>query len=288
MNHVPNRFVIVLRCPERRGIVARVANHLVESGFTIDESSQYKDPTTETFFMRVVVEADNDLEAASSDWRDGFASIAAEFAMDFEIHDSNTKPRILLMVSKFGHCLHDIVYRWKSGLLPVEIAGVISNHEDMRAFVEFHGLDYRYMPVTRENKAEQEGRLVDLIRDRQVELVVLARYMQVLSEELCDHLSLRCINIHHSFLPSFKGARPYHQAHARGVKMIGATAHFVTSDLDEGPIIHQDTRPVDHRFTPEQMVALGQEVECAVLSRAVNWFAERRIISNGAKTVVFN
>jgi formyltetrahydrofolate deformylase len=280
-------LVIVLRCPERRAIVARVASYLADAGYTIEESSQYHDPSTGTFFMRVVIRLEQAGGPTPDTLRTGFAEIAGEFGMEWELHDLTRRPRALLMVSKFGHCLFDLVHRWQAGVLPLDIVGVVSNHETMRAFCEFHGLPYHCLPVTKANKPEQEARLLELVERENVDLVVLARYMQVLSEDLCRRLALRCINIHHSFLPSFKGARPYHQAHARGVKMIGATAHFVTSDLDEGPIIHQDTRPVDHSFTPEQLVMLGQEVEAAVLSRAVTWFAEHRIISNGSKTVVF-
>jgi formyltetrahydrofolate deformylase len=282
-----NRFVVVMRGPERRGIVARVATHLADDGFTITESSQYHDPSTDTFFMRIVFRFEEGEGPSAKDVSSRFAAVAAELGMAWEVHDLARRPKVLLMVSKFGHCLHDLVYRWKSGLLPIDIVAVVSNHEDMRPFVEFHGLPYHHLPVTKEAKSEQEAILVKIIEETRTDLVVLARYMQVLSDHLSRYLSLRCINIHHSFLPSFKGAKPYHQAHARGVKMIGATAHFVTADLDEGPIIHQDTRAVDHSFPPEQLVALGQEVEAAVLSRAVTWFAEHRVISNGAKTVVF-
>jgi len=280
-------FVIVLRCPERRAIVARVATFLADAGCTIEESSQYHDPSTGTFFMRVVFRPDGIGAMDAAALGAGFAEIAAGFGMDWELHDLGRKPRALLMVSKFGHCLHDLVHRWEAGVLPLDIVGVVSYHETMRAFCEFHGLPYHCLPVEKDNKPEQEARLLKLVERENVDLVVLARYMQVLSEYLCRRLAMRCINIHHSFLPSFKGAKPYHQAHARGVKMIGATAHFVTPDLDEGPIIHQDTRPVDHAFTPDQLVMLGQEVEASVLSRAATWFAEHRIISNGGKTVVF-
>ena len=280
-------FVIVLRCPERRAIVAQVASYLADAGCTIEESSQYHDPSTGTFFMRVVFRPEDPLSIDAESLRTGFTIVADRFGMEWELHDLVRRPKALLMVSKFGHCLHDLVHRWRAGVLPLDIVGVVSNHETVRGFCEFQGLPYHWLPVTKGNKPEQEARLLELIDREGVDLVVLARYMQVLSEELCRRLGLRCINIHHSFLPGFKGARPYHQAHARGVKMIGATAHFVTADLDEGPIIHQDTRPVDHGFTPEQLVMLGQEVEASVLSRAVTWFAEHRIISNGGKTVVF-
>jgi len=281
------QFVIVLRCPEQKGIVAAVTGYLSENELTIAESGQYNDPLTDTFFMRVVFQPtdgrDHDIETI----RAGFASIATRFAMDWELHNLGARPRILIAVSKFGHCLFDLLHRWRSGLLPVEICGVVSNHDDMRSFVEWNGLPYHHFPVTKETKDEQESKIIALIDELQIDLVVLARYMQILSPRLCAHLSGRCINIHHSFLPSFKGAKPYHQAHARGVKMIGATAHYVTTDLDEGPIIAQDTRHVTHAYTAEEFVALGQEVECTVLARAVKWRVENRVISNGTKTVVF-
>jgi formyltetrahydrofolate deformylase len=281
------QYVIVLRCPERRGIVAAVSGLLAEHGQTIAESSQFRDPSTNTFFMRVLFGPDTGRVMALDALRTGFAELAQGFAMEWELHDRAVKPRVLIAVSKFGHCLYDLLHRWRSGLLPIEIPAVISNHDDMRSFVEWNGLPFHHLPVAKDAKAEQEAQIMALVDELKVDLVVLARYMQILSPELCAQLDGRCINIHHSFLPSFKGARPYHQAYARGVKMIGATAHYVTTDLDEGPIIAQDVRPVDHAFSPEQLVALGQEVECAVLGRAVTAQVEHRILRNGAKTVVF-
>lgn len=220
--------------------------------------------------------------------RDGFKPIVHRFSMDWDIYSLSDKPKVLIAVSKFGHCLNELLYRWRSGLLPVDIACVMSNHEDMRSLVEWSGIPYVYLPVTKDNKAEQEAQFLGLIDEHKVDLVVLARYMQILSDELSARVSGKCINIHHSFLPSFKGAKPYHQAHARGVKIIGATAHYVTSDLDEGPIIEQDVQRVHHGLTPEQLVAIGQDIEARVLARAVTWHAERRVIINGAKTVVFS
>jgi formyltetrahydrofolate deformylase len=208
--------------------------------------------------------------------------------MDWEIFNLSIKPKVLIAVSKFGHCLNELLYRWRTGLLPVDIACVMSNHEDMRSFVEWNGVPYVHLPVDKTNKAEQEAAFLGLIDNHNADLVVLARYMQILSDDLARQLEGRCINIHHSFLPSFKGAKPYHQAHARGVKIIGATAHYVTSDLDEGPIIEQDVQRVHHGLTPEQLVAIGQDIEARVLARAVTWHAERRVIINGGKTVVFS
>jgi formyltetrahydrofolate deformylase len=280
-------YVIVLRCRERKGIVAAVSAFLLDRDLTITESSQYSDPSTDTFFMRVVFRHEGGSAIDAGALRAAFTPLADELRMDWELHDRSVKPRVLIAVSRFGHCLHDLVHRWRAGILPIDIVGVFSNHDDMRSFVEWNGLPYRHLPVTKDTKDAQEQQVIDLIGETAADFVVLARYMQILSPRLCEALSWKCINIHHSFLPSFKGAKPYHQAHARGVKMIGATAHFVTTDLDEGPIIAQDTRHVSHAMTPEQFVALGQEVECAVLARAVGWQADHRIISNGGKTVVF-
>ncbi|MEH3046941.1 formyltetrahydrofolate deformylase [Sphingomonas adhaesiva] len=280
-------YVLVLRCAERKGIVAAVSRFLVEHDMTIGESSQHRDPSTDTFFMRVEFRPDGDAAVGLERLRADFVPLARDMAMDWELHDRSVRPRVLIAVSRFGHCLYDLLHRWRAGLLPIEIVGVFSNHDDMRSFVEWNGLPYHHLPVTKETKDAQEQRVIDLVDSLDVDLVVLARYMQILSPRLCAYLSLRCINIHHSFLPSFKGAKPYHQAHARGVKMIGATAHYVTTDLDEGPIIAQDARHVSHALTPEGFVALGQEVESAVLARAVLWQAEHRIIANGQKTVVF-
>jgi formyltetrahydrofolate deformylase len=287
MSETAPQFVIVLRCSERKGIVAAVSGFLAAEGQTILESSQYSDPSTHTFFMRVLFQPAEGQGVDAEGLRASFGEIAEGFSMDWQMHDRTAKPRLMILVSKFGHCLYDLMHRWRSGLLPVEIVGVVSNHDDMRSFVEWNGVPYHLLPVDKTDKAAQERAIMALVDEQAVDLVVLARYMQILSPELCAHLSGRCINIHHSFLPSFKGARPYHQAHARGVKMIGATAHFVTTDLDEGPIIAQDARPVTHAFSPEQMVALGQEVECQVLGRAVSAHVEHRVILNGAKTVVF-
>lgn len=281
-------YILTIRCPDRRGIVAAVAGLLAARECSIVEAHQHQDRAGGTFFMRVVFEAEGASPPGFAALQADIADIAARFDMDAELHDCAVKPRILIMVSRFGHCLHDLLNRWRGGQLPVEIAGVVSNHDDMRGITEYNGLPYHHLPVTRETKDAQEDRVIALIGALDVDLVVLARYMQILSPRLCAVLSGRCINIHHSFLPSFKGAKPYHQAHARGVKIIGATAHYVTTDLDEGPIIEQETRRVSHARTPEDLVAIGQEVECAVLARAVRWQVDRRVLLNGQQTIVFD
>ncbi|MFJ6463826.1 formyltetrahydrofolate deformylase [Streptomyces sp. NPDC091387] len=279
------QYVLTLSCPDKKGIVHAVSSYLFMTGCNIEDSQQFGDHDTGLFFMRVHFSADNPVTAEKL--RASFAAIGDSFRMDWQIHRSSDRMRIVLMVSKFGHCLNDLLFRSRSGALPVEIAAVVSNHTDFAELVASYGVPFRHIPVTRDNKAEAEARLLELVREEDVELVVLARYMQVLSDDLCKQLSGRIINIHHSFLPSFKGAKPYHQAHARGVKLIGATAHYVTADLDEGPIIEQEVERVGHGVTPDQLVAVGRDVECQALARAVKWHAERRILLNGRRTVVF-
>ena len=277
-------FVLTLSCTDTVGIVAAVSAFLAEGGDFIVESQQFADFESERFFMRVAYRpARRDLIKA----KNAFRNVASRFAMDWTLTDSGQPMRIVVAVSKFGHCLNDLLHRWRTGTLPVNIAAVVSNHDDLRAFVEWHGLPFHNLPVSSANRAEQEAALLDLIDETDSELLVLARYMQVLSLELCSTLDGRCINIHHSFLPSFRGARPYHQAHERGVKLIGATAHFVTAELDEGPIIEQAIERVDHATSTEAMVDAGRDVESVVLARAVRWAAERRILRNGHRTVVF-
>ena len=283
----PSHHVLIIKCPDTRGIVAAVSGYLNDNDISIVESNQFNDALGDIFYVRVVFKQAGPKMPPMATLRDGFKPIAHRFAMDWEIFNLSIKPKVLIAVSKFGHCLYELLHRWRAGLLPVDIACVMSNHEDMRSFVEWNQLPYVHLPMTKD-KAEQEGQFLKLIDDYQADLVVLARYMQILSDDLARRLSGRCINIHHSFLPSFKGAKPYHQAHARGVKIIGATAHYVTSDLDEGPIIEQDVQRVNHGHTPEQLVAIGQDIEARVLARAVTWHAERRVIINGSKTVVFS
>ncbi|WP_231625075.1 formyltetrahydrofolate deformylase [Novosphingobium sp. AAP93] len=277
---------LTIRCTDRPGLVAAVTGFLAESNFTIVESHQHQD--ADDFFMRIVFKPVSAAIPSLPEVESSFAPIASRFDMTATFTDASRKPRILLMVSRFGHCLHDLLYRWRAGQLPVEIRAVVSNHEDMRSFTEWNGIPYHHLPVTPQTKPEQERALLKLVKENHIDLVVLARYMQILSPDLCAVLAGRCINIHHSFLPSFKGAKPYHQAHARGVKLIGATAHYVTTDLDEGPIIEQDTRRVSHSRTAEELTLIGQEVEASVLSRAVRWHVEQRVILNGSRTIVFD
>ncbi len=284
----PAHYVLIIKCPDTRGIVAAVSGYLYDNDISIVESNQFNDALGDMFYVRVVFKQAGSRMPPMAILREGFHPIAHRFSMDWDIYSLSDKPKVLIAVSKFGHCLNELLYRWRSGLLPVDIACVMSNHEDMRSLVEWSGIPYVYLPVTKDNKAEQEAQFLGLIDEHRIDLVVLARYMQILSDDLSARVSGKCINIHHSFLPSFKGAKPYHQAHARGVKIIGATAHYVTSDLDEGPIIEQDVQRVHHGLTPEQLVAIGQDIEARVLARAVTWHAERRVIINGAKTVVFS
>ena len=283
----PAHYVLIIKCPDTRGIVAAVSGYLNDNDISIVESNQFNDAQGDMFYVRVVFKQAGARMPPMSILREGFHPIAHRFRMDWEIFSLSIKPKVLIAVSRFGHCLYELLHRWRAGLLPVDIACVMSNHEDMRSFVEWNDLPYVYLPMTGD-KAAQEAAFLGLIEDHKADLVVLARYMQILSDDLARRLEGRCINIHHSFLPSFKGAKPYHQAHARGVKIIGATAHYVTSDLDEGPIIEQDVQRVHHGLTPEQLVAIGQDIEARVLARAVTWHAERRVIINGSKTVVFS
>ncbi|MER6051736.1 formyltetrahydrofolate deformylase [Streptomyces sp. BHT-5-2] len=280
-----NQYVLTLSCPDKKGIVHAVSSYLFMTGCNIEDSQQFGDHSTGLFFMRVhfTAEAQVDVEKL----RASFAAVGDSFGMDWQIHQADAKMRVVLMVSKFGHCLNDLLFRSRIGALPIEIAAVVSNHTDFAELVGSYGIPFRHIPVTRDTKAEAEAQLLELVEKERIELVVLARYMQVLSDDLCKALAGRVINIHHSFLPSFKGARPYHQAHARGVKLIGATAHYVTADLDEGPIIEQEVERVGHEVTPDQLVEIGRDVECQALARAVKWHSERRVLLNGTRTVVF-
>ena len=289
-------YVLTLACPDGRGIVAAVANLLAEHGCNITESQQYGDHYTGRFFLRTqfVAEARAGDAVGEDALRGAFAALSADLgggtagtAVEWDLHLRGERPRAIVMVSKFGHCLNDLLYRKRSGLLDADIVAVVSNHPDLEFLAESYGVDFHHLPITPKTKKEQETRLLELVDRYDVDLVVLARYMQILSEELCAKMSGRIINIHHSFLPSFKGARPYHQAHTRGVKLIGATAHYVTADLDEGPIIEQEVSRVDHTHSPEQLTEIGSDLESVALARAVNWHAQRRILLNGEKTVIF-
>lgn len=279
-------YILTLSCPDRPGIVHAVAGFLTERRYNIVDSQQFGDAQTGRFFMRVQFTPCADDDGVES-LRVHFSAVANGFAMEWELHDSADRSRLLLLVSRHGHCLNDLLYRWRAGMLSADIAGVVSNHRDFESLTTSYGLPFLYLPVDRSTKPEAEGRLLEIIHEEQIDLVVLARYMQVLSPHVCDQLAGRAINIHHSFLPSFSGARPYTQAHARGVKLIGATAHYVTAELDQGPIIEQDVARVSHSLSPEQIAAVGRDVECVTLARAVQWHLERRVLIDGPKTVVF-
>ena len=281
-------FVLILSCTDRPGIVHAVSGFLVQQGGNILESQQFNDQLVDRFFMRIDFVVDGALGTPSAAaLHAAFEPVAAEFGMEYELWDAAAPYRTLIMVSKHLHCLNDLLFRASTRSLQIEIPVVVSNHPDAEALVRSYGLDFRHIPVTPDTKADAEAELMGLVDDLGIHLVVLARYMQVLSDELCRKLSGRAINIHHSFLPSFKGARPYHQAFDRGVKLVGATAHYVTGELDEGPIIEQDVMRVDHSYTQEQLVSAGRDVEAQVLSRAVRWHSQSRVLLNDHRTVVF-
>ncbi|WP_104168481.1 formyltetrahydrofolate deformylase [Arthrobacter sp. SX1312] len=280
----PRSFSLTLSCPDRPGIVHGVSGALVGVGANITESQQYGSPDTGTFFMRVALDTD----ASEEDLRSALGPVAGEFGMDWSVAPSARRTRTLIMVSKAAHCLNDLLFQHRSGTLAIDIPVIVSNHRDLEGLAAFYGVEFHHIPVTPETKDDAEDRLRALMDEHGIELVVLARYMQILSDRLCEDLLGRAINIHHSFLPSFKGARPYHQAHARGVKLIGATAHYVTGALDEGPIIEQEVIRVDHARTAEQLTSIGRELEGRALVQAVQWHAERRVLLDGRRTIVFN
>ena len=277
-------YILTLSCPDRPGIVHAVSGFLLERGSNIEEAAQYNDHDTGLFFMRVQFACD---AVSAAELRSQLTSFAEGFAMRWSLHTTSEPVRTVLMVSKEGHCLNDLLFRWKSGLLPLDIRAIVSNHRDFYQLAASYNVPFHHIPVTAATKAQAEARAFEVIENEGAELVVLARYMQVLSDDLCRKLSGRAINIHHSFLPSFKGAKPYYQAHDRGVKLIGATAHYVTADLDEGPIIEQDVARVDHSRTVEHFTAQGRDTESQVLARAVKWHSEHRVLLNGHKTVIF-
>jgi formyltetrahydrofolate deformylase len=281
------QFILTLSCDNRPGIVAAVATAIFEHGGNIRESQQFDDTETGRFFARIVLDhPENRLEVSAL--RAALDAVAARFAMTWSLRDRADRPRVMLLVSKFDHCLTDILYRWRIGELPMDISAVVSNHpRESLQHIDLDGIAFHYLPVTKATKAEQEARLWALVQETKTDLVILARYMQVLSDDLAGKLSGRCINIHHSFLPGFKGAKPYHQAHQRGVKLIGATAHFVTADLDEGPIIEQDVERISHADSPDDLVRQGRDIERRVLSRALRWHLDGRVLVNGMRTVVF-
>jgi formyltetrahydrofolate deformylase len=281
-------FVLTLKCPDQIGIVAAVAGFLADRGMSIEEADQFHDPVDGGFYLRsAFLSPANVLAPSLDELNAGFAPIGRRFGMDWQFHDPAERPKILLAVSKFGHCLNDLLHRWRTGWLRAEIVGVVSNHDDMRDMVEWHGLPYLHRAVTQETKQAAEADFLAMMHETNAELLVLARYMQVLSAETSEKLGGRCINIHHSFLPGFKGAKPYHQAHERGVKMIGATAHYVTDDLDEGPIIEQGVERGSHSDGPDRLIEIGRDVECTTLARAVRLHVERRVLLAGNRTVVF-
>jgi len=285
----PPTYVLTLDCPDRAGIMHAVTRVLVEQHGNILESQQFSDQAENRFFMRVRYAVDS-AEPGSTllePLRVAFAPVAERFEMTWELWEATAPYRTLILVSKFSHCLNDLLFRWSKAALQIDIVGIVSNHLDCEGFAESYGVPYHHIPVTPETKARAEAEMLALVDSLGVDLVVLARYMQVLSDDTCRALAGRAINIHHSFLPSFKGARPYHQAFDRGVKLVGATAHYVTADLDEGPIIEQDLMRVDHRYGAAELAAAGRDVESQVLSRAVRWHAESRVLLNGHKTVVF-
>lgn len=280
-------FVLTLTCADRVGIVARVAGALAGlDGFILD-SQQYADLETNRFFMRVVFRAGGPRFPDEAGLRAALAPVAEALELEWSLTRADARPRILIAVSKGSHCLNDLLYRWRSGTLPIEIAGVVSNHPDLADLVHWHGLPWHHLPVSADTRAEQEAAMLALFADARADYLVLARYMQVLSDGFAERLAGRCINIHHSFLPGFKGANPYGRAHDRGVKLIGATAHFVTAELDEGPIIEQAVERVDHRATAAELARTGRDIEAQVLARAVRWVAERRVFLNGGRTVIF-
>jgi formyltetrahydrofolate deformylase len=288
MSVVENTFCLLLACPDRKGIVAAVANFLADHDASIVEAKQFNDHLTKRFYMRAVFTAVGPKFVAIENLRAQFSALAKTFGMTWQLEDASKRVRVLIAVSKFDHCLQDLLFRWRSGVMPIDLVGVISNHPDLRSLVEWHQVPFYHLPVTNESRPQQEAEILEIMKRHQVDLLVLARYMQILSNDLCRTLIGRCINIHHSFLPSFKGARPYHQAYERGVKIIGATAHYVTADLDEGPIIEQAVERVGHEHTPERFVEIGRDLEAIVLARAVRWHAERRILIDGQRSVILS
>ncbi|HJX76868.1 formyltetrahydrofolate deformylase [Glutamicibacter sp.] len=279
-----NQYIVTLSCIDRPGIVHAISGGLLGAGCNITESQQYESPDSNTFFMRIEVATEQSLAQV----RAALAPIREEFVMSLRVDDAAKRTRTMIMCSKAGHALNDLLFAQRAGNLPIEVPVIVSNHLDLKPMADFYGVDFVHLPVTAANKSQAEAELLALADSYDIELVVLARYMQILSDALCERMSGRVINIHHSFLPSFKGAKPYHQAHARGVKLIGATAHYVTADLDEGPIIDQEVTSVTHARTPQQLVTLGRSVEGRTLSRAVQWHAEHRVMLDGQRTIVFS
>jgi len=281
-------YIFTMTCQDTVGIVAAITQFISKNGGFITSSSHYGDPTTGRFFMRTVFHSIDSKIRDIKEFKEKFDSIAQAYSMKWDLHYKDYKPKVLIAVSKFGHCLNDLLHKTRTGQIPIVIPAVISNHPDLRDIVEWYNIPFYYIPITAETKKEQENKLIKLIEDMNIDLVVLARYMQILSPELTEFLSGKCINIHHSFLPSFKGAAPYQQAYAKGVKLIGATAHYVTANLDEGPIIEQAVERIDHSCDVQGIANITHDLETIVLSRAIKWHAEDRILLNGNKTVIFS
>ncbi len=279
-------FVLTFACPDVVGIVAEVAGFLRDRNYFVEESAHFGDRETRRFFSRTRFAVNGGTWSEES-FRADFAAISDRFGMDWQVHDMAVLPRVVIMVSRHDHCLNDLLYRYRTGALRMEISAIVSNHEDLRSLAEWHGIPYYHIPVTPQSKPEAERALLELVQENGAELIVLARYMQVLSDQLCEHMRGQIINIHHSFLPGFKGARPYQKAHERGVKLIGATAHYVTCELDEGPIIEQTVERVDHTQDVADLVAVGRDVESITLARAVKYHIEHRVFLNGLRTVIF-
>ncbi len=280
-------IVLKLSCPDKPGVAAKVLTFFANNSYNIVESSQHEEPFNKMFFMRTVFSCSQEGACALVDLKKEFSEAIKDFDMTWEMRDTSNKLRILIAVSNWGHCLSKLLTTWHRGQLPVEIVGIVSNHESQREIADWYKIPYHYFPITKESKPQQEKQILDLMKDSDAEVLVLARYMQILSDDMCKKLAGNAINIHHSFLPGFKGAKPYHQAYDRGVKLIGATAHYVTSDLDEGPIIEQGVDRISHANQPEELVEIGRDIETVVLNRAVRWHAEGRVILNGKRTVVF-
>lgn len=293
-DHIPSNrptgreFVLTVSCPDQVGIVYAVSGAMLQQDLTIVDSQQFGDDVAGEFHLRMHLRRAGESALPLAELSQAFTPVAKQFDMSWDVHDLAVPHRVVIMVSKMGHCLNDLLFRVRTGQLRIEIAAIVSNHEDFRSLAQWHGVDFHHIPVTKDTKLAAETSLRSVIQKSGADTIILARYMQVLSEQLCADYSGQIINIHHSLLPSFKGAKPYTQAHERGVKVIGATAHYVTADLDEGPIIEQDFRRVDHRMSPTELSRVGQEQEAAALSRAVRWHAEQRIILRGHRTIVFD
>lgn len=280
-------ITLTFRCPDKPYISATVSNFFADQGYNILESSQYEDLTSKQFFMRTVFTPLKEKILSYDDLRKNFSAISEKFEMNWKIRENKHKPKVLIAVTRGNHCVTKLLNDWERGVLNVDIVGIISNHEHLRNLAEWYKVPYHYFPITKETKSQQEAQILKVMEDTDAELLILARYMQILSDNMCQNLAGRAINIHHSFLPGFKGAKPYHQAFERGVKLIGATAHFVTADLDEGPIIEQSVERISHANQAEELAEMGRDVESVVLHRAVKWYSEDRVLLNGKRTVVF-